>query len=129
MTKTKEQNKKIVKTPDAPTTSARRIVREQSLSEGMTEQDMTDLLTIYSTQETLQDIVESLIGEKVGCGPGEGICGDLGRIFNIIKRHSALPGNEDPEADFEDSPLGRILCDRKMSNACKARIILGMEEW
>lgn len=127
MTKTKEQNKKIVKTPDAPTTSARRIVREQSLSEGMTEQDMTDLLTIYSTQETLQDIVESLIGEKVGCGPGEGICGDLGRVYGIIKRHSVLPANEDPLSSFEESPLGRVLANREMNNRRKAQIILGLE--
>lgn len=127
MTKTKEQNKKIVKTPDAPTTSARRNVREQSLSEGMTEQDMTDLLTIYSTQETLQDIVESLIGEKVGCGPGEGICGDLGRVYGIIKRHSVLPTNEDPLSSFEESPLGRVLANREMDNRRKAQIILGLE--
>ena len=77
---------------------------------------MTDLLTIYSTQETLQDIVESLIGEKVGCRYGEGICGDLGRVYGIIKRHPVLPANEDPLSSFEESPLGRVLANREMNN-------------
>ena len=95
--------------------------------EKITEQDMEDLIALYEAQEALQEVVESLIGEMVGCGPGEGICGDLGRVYTIIKRHSALPVNEDPSAGFEESPLGRILGDREMGNKRKARIILGLE--
>lgn len=95
--------------------------------EKITEQDMEDLITLYEAQETLQEVVESLIGEMVGCGPGEGICGDLGRVYDIIRRHSALSANEDPTTSFEDSPLGRILGDREMGNKRKARIILGLE--
>lgn len=95
--------------------------------EKFTEQDLADLLAIYEAQEALQSIVESLIGEMVGCGPGEGICGDLGRVYDIIKRHSALPANEDPLSSFEESPLGRVLANREMNNRRKARIILGLE--
>ena len=105
-----------------------RIVGDRAVSESITEQDMADLLAIYEAQEALQEVVESLIGEMIGCGPGEGICGDLGRVYDIIRRHSALPVNEDPSAGFEESPLGRILCDRKMSTDRKARIILGLEQ-
>lgn len=36
--------------------------------EKFTEQDMADLLAIYEAQEALQGVVESLIGEMVGCG-------------------------------------------------------------
>ena len=95
--------------------------------EKFTEQDVADLLAIYEAQEALQDVVESLIGEMVGCGPGEGICGDLGRVYDIIRRHSALPANEDPTTSFEESPLGRILGNREMGNKRKAQIILGLE--
>lgn len=104
-----------------------RIVGDRAVSESITEQDMADLLAIYEAQEALQSIVESLIGEMVGCGPGEGICGDLGRVYNIIKRHSALPTDDDPSSSFEESPLGRVLANREMNNRRKARIILGLE--
>ena len=104
-----------------------RIVGDRAVSESITEQDMADLLAIYEAQEALQSIVESLIGEMVGCGPGEGICGDLGRVYDIIKRHSMLPVSEDPAFGFEESPLGQILGDREMGNKRKARIILGLE--
>lgn len=96
--------------------------------EKFTEQDMADLLAIYEAQEALQSIVESLIGEMVGCGSGEGICGDLGRVYDIIKRHSALPTDDDPSLRFEESPLGRLLCDKEMNNDRKVRIILGLEQ-
>ena len=104
-----------------------RIVGDRAVSESITEQDMADLLAIYEAQEALQSIVESLIGEMVGCGPGEGICGDLGRVYNIIKRHSTLPTDDDPSSSFEESPLGRVLANREMNNRRKARIILGLE--
>jgi len=93
----------------------------------MTEQDMVDLLAIYDAQEALQELVGALIGTQIGCGPGEGICGDLGRVYNIIKRHSALPTDDDPSSSFEESPLGRVLANREMNNRRKARIILGLE--
>lgn len=91
----------------------------------MTEQDMVDLLAIYDAQEALQELVGALIGTQIGCGPGEGICGDLERVTGIISRHSALAKNA--AASFEDTLLGQLLADREISTERKARIIIGTE--
>ena len=80
--------------------------RPSSISITITPQILTDLVYCYEAVSDLEDVITKLYGELIIPGIGEGILGNLSRIYNVlpnlIKVH---PLN----VDFDQSEFGKIM--------------------
>lgn len=72
----------------------------------LTSDTITDLVYVYEAVSDLEKTVAALYGDSVVPTLGEGILGNLARIYDVVQNLTPL---YDPNADFEETEFGKIM--------------------
>ena len=91
------------------------------------EKQMTTLLDIKDAVESLEGIIQILLGRSEALLFSDGALGQLTKIYGLIRELSTINvPQSSPDDDIAESPIMKIMDDKTMCNAEKARMLLGM---
>ena len=93
----------------------------------ITVKQMTTLLDIKDAVDAVEDVLEILLGRREAVSYSEGAIGQLSKIDGLIQDLSPVfKPQTDPTEDISEAPVYQIMDDKEMSNAEKAKLLLGL---
>ena len=99
--------------------------RASSISITITPQILTDLVYFYEAVSDLEEVVTKLYGEFIVPDIGEGILGNLSRIYNVLPNLTKVHSSN---VDFDQSEFGKIM-ESDLDPKEKASRILNYISW
>ena len=86
----------------------------------ITQETLTDLIYIYEAVSSLETVLTPLLGDSYIPTIGDGIMGNLARIYRVVEKMTSL---FDPDIDYEETEFCKLM-ESEISPEEKAARIL-----